>query len=463
MLFIEWAECLYRVMPLLSIPESHIHTESDKRHQERRSNSAYNGNNFLEWFDTDFLKLQSHPGNIPHSRGFNRRDVLKIFAAAPLALSALFGTNDLTASQIVQGRISERQQSTILPLIIVFLSGGASAKETFNPDPPGTLAELRGPMSSIQSRIPGVHLNETFPELASNLHRCALIRSLDTGSPDHTPSMATAVLSGNQTISERVGSRAANGSVPYVMLNPGSTWYGLRDAFRISHSFAPLWNRTGRRFERPQIGNNTEIEGRLRLLEALNTQGVRSDASDRMERFQQTAIDLLRGGGRFFDALDLPDADRSRYGGTDAGDRILMAKRFIDAGAGAVTVYEEPESVAWDRHSNIGPEYNRMNRPIDHAISVLMREFHGCILLMGEFNRTPRVNSRAGRDHWQFGNCAVLSGGRTRGGAVVGRTNPQGHITDGGVLQRQNLYNTIRAACGEELGPMDQKIREMIQ
>jgi hypothetical protein len=384
---------------------------------------------------------------------------LKVAATAPFALGSFLGSSPALA---------RAQASTPLPLIILFLSGGVSAKESFNPDPSDTCGELKGPLDSIPTRTPGIHFTEVWPELASRTDKFALLRSLDSGSSDHTPAMQTAVLSGGQTVSERIGARASSTGVPYVLLNPGSSWSGLHHAFRQSQALVPLWQPQSEWFGAPQMPVAPNLYERRALLEALDTTPVHSAEADRIQHFRETACDLLQGGGRFFDALDLPDEDRERYGSSLAGDLALTAKRFVEQGAGAVTIYHEPEPSTWDMHAEIGPRMRRLGPSMDLAAATLLDEIAEgelrCVLLiMGEFNRAPRMNTSAGRDHWPHGNCAILAGGSIRSGVVHGRTDRRGGIIDGAVQQREALANTVLVACGLELSPNLPRVRDIVR
>lgn len=397
------------------------------------------------------------------NRGLSRREFLTVSASAPLALASVLGTN-----------IEAAESSTRLPLLVLFLSGGASSKETFNPDPSSVTSELRGPLASIPTRTPGVHFSEPWPELAARTDKFALLRALDSGSSEHTKSQQTAILSGGKTVTEKIGDRSANGGVPYVLLNPGSTWEGLILAFQQAQSFSPLWDPIERRFKAPQMTPVANLKEKRQLLEAFD-QGVPGAATARMQKFRETAFDLLQGGGKFMDALTLPGKDRERYGKTLAGDMVLTAKRFIEEGAGSVTIYHEPqatdpgESPAWDMHSKIGEKMKGLAPEVDHAAAMLVDEITShrleCVLLlMGEFNRSPRMDdgNGTGRGHCPTGNCAILAGGKIRPGVVHGKTDKFNRAIDGEVKQKSVLPNTVLVACGEEVSPAEPRIRDIL-
>lgn len=385
----------------------------------------------------------------------HRREFISVAATVPLALS-----------RALHSRVLADQKATKTPIIILFCSGGVSHKESFNPDPPSTTAELRGPLGSIPTKTPGVHFSEVFPELAKRQDKFALIRNLDSGSSDHTPSQKTAILSGERTVTEVIGDSAANGGIPYILLNPGSNWPGLQDAFRMGQSFCPIWNQEKKCLTPPEMSPVNNLAERKELLDALDRSDVPSPMQEKIRKFRATAFDLLSGGGGFMEALRLPEIERKRFGGTLVGDLVLTAKRFVERGAGAVTVYDEPESVAYDLHNNIGDGMKHMAPPMDKAASVLLDEItsgrlHATLLLMGEFSRTPKINPTAGRDHWQYGNCAILAGSKIKGGVVIGKTDKFGRSTED-IKQGETLPNTMLAACGQEVRPDKPRVRDVL-
>lgn len=379
----------------------------------------------------------------------SRREFLQI-SAAPLALAGLDA----------QGAISENEIR--LPLIILFGSGGISAKESFNPDEKEVPENLRGPFGTIQTKTTGVRFAECWPELAKISNRFALIRSLDVGTSDHTPGQQHAVLRGKRTVSEQIGERASS-TVPYVVLNPGSKWDGLHKAFRINESFSPLWEKGT--FKKPEVKGSKRLAERKRLLEDLEVP-LSSVPGSRMEKFRSTAFDLLMGGGKFFEALKLDPKERQRYGKSIAGDMTLMARQFVEQGAGAVTVYYEPDFSTFDLHSKMKEGMKRHAYPFDKAAAELIKDISSnrlecVVLLMGEIARTPHVNTSGGRDHWSEGNCAILAGGKIKP-SVHGRANKRGEILDGKVMQK-DLANTVLVATGAEISPALPRVREVLQ
>ena len=388
-------------------------------------------------------------------KNMDRRRFLEVAATAPLALSAL----------ALSGSVEAQERTARSALITVFLSGGIDAKSFTNPDQPSSPEELRGPLRSIPTMTPGIRFSEVWPEMASKQDKFATLRAIDASTSDHVIGAQHIALRGTRTLAEGIGERAAQGGVPYVFLNPGSDWPAVDSAFQRSMAFSPLYENG--RFLPPEMSSTANLNERRALLESFDTTPIHSPVSGRMMRFRQTAFDLLQGSGRFFDALNLPERDRERYGRNLTGDMILTAKRFVEAGAGAVTVYHELDGGAWDMHSGLEAKTRELAPPMDHALATLIEEIashrlNAVLLVTSEFNRTPRVNRSAGRDHWPYGAQAILAGGRVRGGAVHGRTNNQGQMLDGIVRQREELANTTLVACGEEIPPAAIRSREIL-
>ena len=121
---------------------------------------------------------------------------------------------------------------------------------------------------------------------------------------------------------------------------------------------------------------------------------------------------------------------------------VLTAKRFIEQGAGAVTVYHEPQptdynnaNIAWDMHQQIGEDMKALAPEMDHAAATLIDEIasgrlKAVMLLMGEFNRTPKINGTNGRDHWPRVFSVAMAGGGVKEGYIHGASDALGGEPD---------------------------------
>lgn len=346
---------------------------------------------------------------------------------------------------------------TRLPLIVLFASGGMSAKESFTPDPMESSENLRGPFRAIQTKT-GERFCELFPMLAERSDKFTLVRSLDAESLDHIDAARNALTKQNQNLQEQIGS--ANGGLQHAFLNPNSNWPAVHSVFRQSNALTPAY-RNGR-FVPPDLTPHPRLSERRKLLQILDVSHSGSETSFRAQRFRELAFELLQGEGTLSEAFQLPENERGRYGRNLAGDGMLLAKRLVKAGAGAVTLYYESDNVAFDFHSdlengmrNLAPQLDKSSAAIIDDIS--KGELNAVFLLFTEFSRTPDMRG-TGRDHHRYGGTAILAGGSSQKGLTYGRVNARGQILDGRVPHSE-FGNTVLAATGADLPPNLPRIR----
>jgi uncharacterized protein (DUF1501 family) len=161
--------------------------------------------------------------------------------------------------------------------------------------------------------------------------------------------------------------------------------------------------------------------------------------------------------------LDLePAAVRERYGMSQFGQSVLLARRLVEAGVRLVQVNwyrgpDEPDDApCWDSHAR---ETQRLKTvlgpPMDQAYSALLEDLRDrgmladtLVVNMAEFGRTPRFNPRAGRDHWGPVYSLALAGGPVRGGQVLGASDAMGAYPREGRVQPADLTATVFHALG---------------
>ncbi len=119
--------------------------------------------------------------------------------------------------------------------------------------------------------------------------------------------------------------------------------------------------------------------------------------------------------GKLTQAFDLKRegaAVRERYGRHTVGQSLLAARRLVQVGVPVVQVNVGAVQT-WDNHGNIFPTLkNRLLPPLDQGVAALFDDFETLglfdktlVLMLGEFGRTPKLNSPSGssapgRDHW---------------------------------------------------------------
>ena len=416
-------------------------------------------------------------------RGWTRRDCLRFGLGG--ALGCLVGARSvLQADTATAGGSFGRAKSCIL----VYLFGGPSHIDVWDMKPAAP-AEIRGEFKPIATSVPGVQITEHLPRLARLADHYAVIRSLAHGDNAHGSAGHTMLTGRRPRVLGEVGPnvddyphygsvltslrRAPHGAPPFVSLPwtvststnlvPGQNGGFLgrvRDPFRLevpadqSLNFAPVSTNL-------PLDVTDQREGRRRDLRALLAQGDplrRNDAATAMDALYRRAFDLInsRATAQAFRLEREPATVRERYGMNVFGQSLLLARRLVESGVGFVTVYwpdrKDPaafinngakDSVAvpaWDTHGwKVGKTPNfpalrdTLLPALDVASSALLEDLQDRGLLgqtlvawTGEFGRSPRINTDAGRDHYGNVFSAMLAGGGVRGGQVYGASDKQG-------------------------------------
>jgi hypothetical protein len=172
-----------------------------------------------------------------------------------------------------------------------------------------------------------------------------------------------------------------------------------------------------------------------------------------------------------FDVEQEPDNMRDLYGRNEWGEVVLLSRRLIEAGVRLVTIvwyYVCPDgNVAnvWDNHGGTGSlgklsGYEMLKQPyclpsLDRAYSALLEDLSArglldetLVVMLGEFGRTPKVNTNAGRDHWGAAQSIVLAGGGVRGGQIYGATDKQAAWVTKDPVKPEDIIATTYQALG---------------
>ncbi len=398
--------------------------------------------------------------------GATRRDFLRVGGLGALSLPALLRME--AAARAARPGQQPRARSVIL----VFLGGGLSHHDSFDPKPDAP-AEIRGQYKPIPTVVPGLHVGEKLPLMAQVMDRVALVRS-GAHHNDHHETATNWVLSGR--FGSAFGDYPAIGAVvahetgfagtlpPYVAVprNPSFTWELGKSAF------------LGGRYESFKAGDPNEkgyrvrdvtpadplpprrVERRETLLKAVDGLAARVHGNDQVatyDEFHQRAhaMTLSPEARRAFD-MDREDPRlRDRYGRTTAGQSMLLARRLVEAGVRFVTV----SYTGWDHHSKIFDNLDKKLPELDRALSALVTDLHDrgtsrdtLLVVMGEFGRTPKINKDAGRDHWGPAASLVFAGAGVKPGFVLGKTDRHGAY----VTQRPVAPGDVACTIFDSLG-----------
>lgn len=329
--------------------------------------------------------------------------------------------------------------------VLVFLGGGPAHQDTFDLKP-NAAAEFRGDFRPISTSVPGVQICEHLPRLARRSDRYAIVRGITHNLAAHslgtrylmTGNRPTPVIDHPMYGSVMAKVRPAAADLPsFVSIDrpvEGPGYLGME--------YGPL--STG---EKPRFGQPFRVRG-ITLgegitLEQFNRRRALRDDIDIAFRQYEQLDDQVRSLDRFseqayrmissprarnaFDLTQEPEAQIERFGRHEFGQSTLLTTRLIEAGVRFVTVLLE----GWDTHQdNFNTLGRRLLPELDQCLAALMDRLDErgllastSILVTGEFGRTPKINGRAGRDHWARAMNALLLGGSIDGGQVVGATD----------------------------------------
>ncbi len=399
--------------------------------------------------------------------GLNRRELLQIgtLGLGGLTLSGLMAAK----SQAAMGRVVKDKA-----VVVLNLQGGPTHIETFDPKMTAP-REYRAMFGEAKTNLPGLTFGYHFAKLARLADRLAIVRSYRHGIGSHATAAKHVMAGGNSTgammgalFARIAGVTNPRTGIPMnAVLPPGAVGDDYKklgaqiervsDTGTLPKSYAPFDPSAGSQIVRnmelsiPQ----TRLDDRRSLLTRLDRLKRYAEASEGLggsDAFQQQAFDVILGGiGEAFDlSKESPETLRrydtshidispallqskakvlEKQSPVTLGKQMLLARRLVEAGCGFVTV----TSAGWDMHGNafgIDDGMPVLGAAVDQAASAFIEDLAErgmtndvLLVITGEFGRTPRINKKAGRDHW--GNLCTLafSGGGLPMGQVIGQSD----------------------------------------
>jgi len=377
------------------------------------------------------------------------------------------------------------REGTAKSIIYIYLPGGAAHQETFDPKPFAPV-EYRGPMGSIETSIPGVRLGEMLTHTAKVVDKIAICRSMTHGEAAHErgthnmftgyrPSPALQYPSMGSVVAHEFGPR--NNLPPYVCIpNQPNEFAGTG---YLSSSYAGFSlgsdpadkNFQVRDLSLPGGVDAGRFDNRRRMLDVVNgyfREKEKSDSLDALDTFYDRAYSLISSqqAREAFDMAKEPDAIKDEYGRNQAGMRMLLARRLVEAGVRFVTLTYG----GWDMHDNIQNGIKNQVPALDQGFATLIRDLDRRGLLSStlvcigsEFGRTPKINNLAGRDHWPKVFSVVMAGGGIKQGIVYGSSNATASEPEDDPLSVEDWATTIYDRLGivadkELMAPGDRPI-----
>ena len=400
--------------------------------------------------------------------GVARRDFIQLGVGGVLGL----GMGDLLRLRADAAQTSGKASPDQVNCILVWLDGGPTHYETFDPKPDAP-SEVRGKFKPIPTNVPGVSFCETMPKLAKTLDKMAVVRSIChkdpnhgggnhymmTGAPTPVPVNCGSSVSFHPSFGSMVShlrgisdGLPAYATLPRKSRSAGPHFLGgqhapfvidgdpNRKGYRVRDVVLPKSISEGRANTRLKLRKS--LDRMLRIADA-----AAGDPAVDFDSFYQQGIDLVSSpeAQAAFDVEKEPAKVRDRYGRNDFGQRLLLARRLTGVGVSFVTVYNG----GWDHHTKIFEDgFKKKITMVDTGISALINDLHGrgelgntLVLLLGEFGRTPKINKDAGRDHWPHAMSVLVAGAGVPPGQIIGSTDVKGYYA------AENIYSPEDFAC----------------
>lgn len=406
--------------------------------------------------------------------GGSRRDFIRIGAMT---------LGGLSLGSVMDVRASAAAFVKNKSIVLVYLSGGASQIETFDPKmtaPDG----VRSVTGEVPTSIAGVTFGGTFDRLAGCAEKLAVVRSFGHDVNSHVEAHVHMLSGGTDPRGQQkqgfsMGSlcsrlRGANhpetGMPTHALLTEEEIDRQYRkEAERVAKGswpgdlgmlHSPLMHQVGWRSanDNPQPTTNKnslaadmrlrlpsgDFEDRLSLLRSIDRLKKKAEADSQLSshsKYSQQAVDLVLGSAAA--AFDLSREEprtierydtsgirigHHRFRPSTLGKQLLIARRLCESGCGFVTVH----SAGWDMHADgNNPGMVRgmamLGRSLDIAVSAFVEDVAArglaediLLVVTGDFGRSPKLNSRGGRDHWSRLSPLAFAGGGLQMGQVIG-------------------------------------------
>ncbi len=431
--------------------------------------------------------------------GVTRRGVLHVGSLGFLGLSLTAFLRNRAAAAAKEASNPHKPRARARSCILLFLMGGPPQHSSWDPKPDAP-EMVRGLFKPIATSVPGIQMNELMPRLARLADKLCLLRAMATddnahsssgyymltgyphqpmnfenanpGPPNNWPTLG-AYLCRLRQVPGAILPAAVR--LPQRIFNTdGSVWPG-QDTGLLGRNADPWLLRcqpASPNYQIPEFHLATDLplerlRSRKGLLECLNQHRAATERNGGLSRYDtlaQQAFDLLHSAlaRQAFDLDREPAPVRERYGRSQFGQSVLLARRLVEAGVSLVQVNwfrgpDEPaDNPCWDSHTN---ESERLKTvlvpPMDQAFSALLEDLAArgmleetLVVCLAEFGRTPRFNARGGRDHWGHVFSIALAGGGIRGGQVHGVSDKVGAYPKEGRVLPPDLVATIFHCLG---------------
>jgi hypothetical protein len=427
--------------------------------------------------------------------GVTRREMLQ---AGALSLFA-----GLTLPRLLRAGGGKLPAGKARSVIMFNLLGGPSHQDMFDLKPSAPL-EIRGKFKPIATSVTGIRICEHLPKTARLMHKACLIRTFTHSFNSHDPLPFMTGYTDDRFLDQAKPSdppdigaicqylgRGKKG-LPGAVCMPcypgwGEAWKrrGPYGGF-LGSQYDPLFTRCAPTFDRkPKVPyydpvmpmgepllpsldtlpdmTVSRLDGRRNLLSSVDSalSRVSSASVEKLDKVRQRAFDMLTSSRTrlAFDLSKEPPAMRERSGRHLTGSCLLVARRLVEAGTPFVSVHQEifgGNGHSYDMHENNFGMLEGFNLPLlDQVYSALITDLEArglldstLVVVMGEMGRSPRVNAKAGRDHWPQCGFSLWTGGGVNAGSVYGETDKHAAYPVSRPVSPGDLVATIYQALG---------------
>ncbi|MBB74391.1 MAG: hypothetical protein CMJ75_07750 [Planctomycetaceae bacterium] len=391
----------------------------------------------------------------------NRRSFLSGTALATAGLASDMTRLDVLRSPAMANQLRSRGKRVIL----LWLAGGASQLETWDPKPNRPTG---GPFGAISTNLEGVRISELLPKMAQRLEHTAIIRSLNTKDGSHGSAARMMHLGRRDepnvtypdlgaVCARELGQ--ADSKVPdYVSFYTATEGRGnaLGQSGFLGARYMPMFLTTNTKPENlSRLETISDLDHRERMdLRALISRRFAAGRDSSTLDSHNEAYARVRGlmaSEELFDVAGEPQWLRDRYGPSLFGRQALVARRLVEAG----TPFVKVSRAWWDSHGQNFETHLELVSELDHVMSTLLDDLKSrgmledtLVITLAEFGRTPNINPSLGRDHFARAWSASLTGCGVKGGTVYGETDADGQHVKDGEISAGELFATIYQALG---------------
>jgi uncharacterized protein (DUF1501 family) len=383
----------------------------------------------------------------------SRRDLLKMSAAGLLTAPASGWLNILAARAAEQSEGKPRHKSCIL----LFMHGGPSHIDTFDPKPENKTSEFK----PIATSVNGIQVSETLPKVAKAMKDMVLLRGMSTSEGSH----------GRARYYMHTGYREGVGGVIHPSI-------GAITSARLGKPDDPLPNFVsigGQSFGSGYLGpfhaplevaDASKGVENLKPIDTLNAFDKRANLLDEIEKgfldrvqtpsaqahqttYQRAAQLMHSAKAKAFDLSEEPASLKDAYGKGRFGEACMLARRLVENGVSFVEVLLQ----GWDTHRDNAQRISKLCGELDPAMSALIADLKQrgmldstLVVWMGDFGRTPTQGKQGGRDHYPRAWTTALAGAGIKAGQTVGRTDKQGGTVENRSISAIDFMATICSA-----------------